>query len=307
MISIFKKFQRLTFNLYNPLSENRRIVMKNIILSAVLFLFISADVFAQEEADTLNRWIPKAITGLNLSQILLSNWTQGGEDAIAWTLLGNGSLFYRSDLWRFRNDLKLAYGRTKLGSDNYRTTDNELYLESVISRNINWVVDPYFSNTVRTAIASGFDYGTDPATEIANFFDPGYLTQSLGFMYDETPGFTTRLGVAVQEVFANKFTFYSDDTKTTEIEKVKVDTGVESVSTAEYTVMENVLLKSKLRLFSRFDSFDVWDVRWDNVLASQINEYINVSFGFLLIYEEAQIQKTQIKEALQIGLTYTIL
>ena len=71
--------------------------------------------------------------------------------------------------------------------------------------------------------------------------------------------------------------------------------------------MENILFKSKLRLFSRFDSFDVWDVRWDNAIAAQVNEYINVSFAFLLIYEEAQIQKTQIKEALQIGITYHIL
>ena len=76
--------------------------------------------------------------------------------------------------------MKLAYGRTKLGSSNYKTNDNELYLESVVSRNIGWAIDPYFSNTVRTALAPGFNYETDPATEIANFFDPGYLTQSLG-------------------------------------------------------------------------------------------------------------------------------
>ncbi len=282
--------------------------MKKILLTFSLLLFISTGVIAQQDTIILHQWVPKAGVGLNLSQISLSNWTQGGEDAISWILQGNGSVYYRSELWHFKNDLKLAYGRTKLGSEDFRTTDNELYLESVVSRNIGWVVDPYFSNTVRTAIASGYIYDNDTTVEIANFFDPGYLTQSLGFTYDPTPSFSTRLGFALQEVITNKYTQYSDDPETMdEVEKLKVETGIESVTSAEYTVMENVLLKSKLRLFSRFESFDVWDVRWDNAVVAQVNEYINVSFVFLLIYEEAQIQKTQIKEALQLGITYTIL
>jgi len=281
--------------------------MKKFILTVPVLFILTTNLSAQQDTIIFYKWVPKVVTGLNLSQISLSNWTQGGEDAISWTFLGNGSLSYRTELWHFKNDLKLAYGRTKLGSANFRTTDNELYLESVISRNIGWPIDPYFSNTVRTALAAGFNYDTNPPIEIANFFDPGYLTQSLGFIYDKTPGFSTRLGFAVQEIITNEFTFYSDDTSTIKIEKIKVETGIESVTTAEYTVMENILLKSKLRLFSRFESFDIWDVRWDNAIAAQVNEYVNVSFVFLPSYEEAQIRKTQIKEALQLGITYTIL
>ena len=149
--------------------------------------------------------------------------------------------------------------------------------------------------------------GSCTTVEIANFFDPGYLTQSLGFLYDKVPGFTTRLGFAVQEVITNNFVFYSDDTTTADIEKIKVDTGIESVTTAEYTVMDNILFKSKLRLFSRFDSFDVWDVRWDNAIVAQVNEYVNVSIAVLVIYEEAQIRRTQLKEAIQLGIIYNIL
>lgn len=268
-------------------------------------LLIQTNIFAQE--DSLHyRWIPKAIAGLNISQISLSNWTQGGENALTWTLFGNGGLRYQTEVWNFRNDLKIAYGRTKLGAQEFRTNDNELYLESVLSRNIGWAVDPYVSNTVRTAIAAGYNYDTDPKTEIANFFDPGYLTQSIGFTYDKTPGFTTRLGFAVQEVITNKFTFYSDDTSTAKVEKIKIETGLESVTTAEYTVMENVLVQSKLRLFSRYESLDIWDVRWDNAIVAKVNDYLNVNFVVLLIYEEAQIKKRQIKQALQIGLVYTL-
>lgn len=281
--------------------------MKKYCFTLLVLFFISLSLHAQQDTIIYNEWVPTAAAGINLSQIALDNWTQGGEDALSWALLGNGSVYYRSLLWHFKNDLKLAYGRTKLGSADFRTTDNELYLESVVSRNIGWAIDPYFSNTVRTAIAAGYDYDADPPVEIANFFDPGYLTQSLGFLYDQVPGFTTRLGFALQEVITNKYVFYSDDTTTAEIEKFKFDTGIESVTTAEYTVMENILFKSKLRLFSRFDSFDVWDVRWDNAIVAQVNEYVNVSIAVLVVYEEAQIRRTQLKEAIQLGIIYNIL
>ena len=64
--------------------------------------------------------------------------------------------------------------------------------------------------------------------------------------------------------------------------------------------------KSSLRLFSRFESFDVWDVRWDNIIAAKVNDFLNVNLTFLLIYEKDQSVKTQIKEALQLGFTYTL-
>jgi hypothetical protein len=70
--------------------------------------------------------------------------------------------------------------------------------------------------------------------------------------------------------------------------------------------MENMFLNSSLRLFSRFKSMDVWDVRWDNTLTAKVNNYVNVNFNFLLIHEISQTRKTQLKEALQLGLTYNI-
>jgi hypothetical protein len=280
--------------------------MKKSAISLFITFLFSINCFSQHDTIAF-KWVPKAVTGINLSQISFTNWKQGGEDAVSWTLFGNGSLYYKTIDWHFKNDLKIAFGKTKLGSSDFRTTDNELYFEIVISKRIGWGIDPYFSNTVRTALTKGFNYKTDPPVEIANFFDPGYITQSLGFTYDQIPGIITRLGFAVQEIFSKGFTSYTDDIGTPEVEKIKIETGIESVISAEYTLMENILYKSRLRLFSQFESPDIWDVRWDNVIAAKVNKFISVNFVFLLIYEEAQIQKTQIKETLQIGVTYNIL
>ena len=253
-----------------------------------------------------SRWLYSGVAGLNISQIALDNWTQGGDNALAFNLLGNFGIKYVDSPWTFSNGLKLAFGRTKLGEDNFRTNNNEFYLESILSYSFGWALDPYLSNTVRTVLSKGFDYKEIPAKQTSQFFDPGYITQSIGFLYNKIPNVSTRLGIAFQETITNKFPFYSDDPKTTEIEKFRFDTGIESVTEALYSIEENVLFGSKLRLFSRFNELDVWDVRWDNLITAQISKYFNVNFNVLLIYEKIQSPKTQVKEALQLGITYSL-
>jgi hypothetical protein len=260
-------------------------------------------------SDSLSKsnWLYSGVAGLNISQIALDNWTQGGDNAIAFTLLGNFGAKYVDSPWTFNNGLKLAFGRTKLGKDEFRTNDNEFFLESILSHSFGWAVDPYISNTIRTVISKGYDYKATPSpVQTSQFFDPGYITQSIGFLFNKHPNVSTRLGIGFQETITNKFPSYSDDPKTTDIEKFRFDTGIESVTEAMYNLEENVLLGSKLRLFSRFKELDVWDVRWDNIITAQISKYFNVNFNVLLIYEKKQSLKTQLKEALQLGITYTI-
>ncbi len=284
-----------------------KIKIASLIILFFTFTSIAFSQDAKKDSIPLNTWVPTSVIGLNISQIALSNWTQGGDNAITWTFTLNGSLRYHSEGWKFRNNLTAAYGRTKLGSQDFRTNDNELYLESVLSKNIDWAVDPYFSNSVRTAISTGYDYGVDPAVAIAGFFDPGYVTQSLGFLYEKDKIVSTRLGIALQETFTNKYVSYSDDPNTSKIEKFKLETGIESVTNFEYTIAQNLLFQSNLRLFTRFKSMDVWDVRWGSAIVAKVNDFLNVNLTALVIYQKDQSPKTQLKQALQLGFVYTLL
>lgn len=281
--------------------------MKSFII--LVSLLIATTLYAQLDSLPKSNWSTSAVAGLNISQIALSNWTQGGDNSLAWTFFGKLDILYSANLWTVKNNLKLAFGRTKLGSAEFRTNDNEIYLESVLTYDLGWVVSPYFSNTVRTVISNGYNYAQTPALQTSKFFDPGYITQSLGFSYSKDKVFSSRLGVALQETFADQFAhLYVDDIKTLDkIERFKLETGIESVTEGSYLFAENMLASSKLRLFSRFNSLDVWDVRWDNTITAQINKYFNTNLNVLIIYEKSQSLKTQVKEALQLGITYSIL
>ena len=274
------------------------------------FVILSATVFAadetEEKKDTL--WVPKGIVGLNLSQISFENWTQGGDNAISFTFFSNFGIDYIADIWKWRTSLKFTYGRSKIGNEGYKTNDNEIFLESTLNRSVGWLLNPYFGITARTAVAAGFDYDVTPAEQIVGFLDPFYLTEGIGLMYDQIPNFTTRLGLGFKQTFADEFNSkYTDDPDTPgDTESFKNETGIESVTEFEWGFLENMAYKGYLRLFGRFEDISVWDVRWDNTVTAKINDYFNVNINVLLIYDVDGTLRTQLKEALQLGISYSL-
>jgi len=282
--------------------------MKSVLI-AILLIIITLNLYAQDSVvvkkDTL--WVPRGVVSLNLSQVALSNWSQGGESSLSFTFLSLLGVNYIGDPWKWKNGLKLAYGRTKFGDEEYRTNENEIFFESTLIHQLDWAVSPYAGVTAQTAVSNGYNYDSIPAYQLVAFGDPFYLTEALGFIYDRIPNFSTRLGVGLKQTWANKFyNIYTDDAGTPEIEKFKNESGIESVTEYRWEFLENMSYYSYLRLFGTFDDMSVWDVRWDNVLAAKVNEYINVTFNFLLIYDEEQSMKRQIKEALQLGISYSL-
>lgn len=277
------------------------------ILYFILFVFVT-NSFAQVPDSLKNKWIPGLVTNIGFNQIAFTNWVKGGENSIAWSILVNFKYDNISDIWTYKNSIKGTYGRSKIGGGNYITTDNDLYVENLVSYNVGWAVSPFFSNSIRTQITKGYDYKSSPAKQISDFFDPGYITQTFGFTYDKYPNIITRLGLGFQEIVTNRFKNYSDDPTTTDkIEKFKFETGIESVTDIDYKIDDNIIYKSKIRLFSQFNHIDVWDIRFDNIIAAKISKLISVNFNYLLVYEKAQSPKTQIKEGLQVSFVFNIL
>mgnify|MGYP000139883753 CR=1 FL=1 len=279
--------------------------------SLVILMIFPIITFAQKEVDTTLKsgWNPSFIIGLNISQISFKDWSQGGSNSLSYSSFSKVDLILIEDTYRWANFLKLAFGRTKIESQGYRTTDNEFFFETILSKNLGWAIDPYFSASARTSLTKGFDYKVTPELQTADFFDPGYLTQAIGFLYKKEEMFVTRLGVSFQETFANKFAaLYSDDEATKDkIEKFKLETGLESVTVFKYEFLPQTTYATYLRLFTRFNDLDVWDVRWDNIISAKVNDYLNVNLNVLILHEINQTRRTQIKQALNLGFVFKLI
>jgi hypothetical protein len=268
---------------------------------------------AQEKEEPVIGWDNTLVAGLNLSQVSLHNWTQGGENTLAWTFLVNGKFLYQQPDWKWNNTLKIAYGKTKLGDDDFQKSEDELFWESVYSRNIGWKIDPYVANQLRTQFDDGYtmkedENGQEVSTLSSGPFDPLYLIQSAGFTYTQGEAFFTRLGIAFKETFSSTEFGFADDPDTDgEVEDFRFQTGLESATGVKVTVMENIVYTSQLNLFSAFNQMDVWDVRWDNTLNAKVNDFVTASVNVILVHDISQTRRTQVKQAIALGLRYSLL
>ena len=253
-------------------------------------------------------WTHKMVTGLNLTQVSFKDWAPGGQNALSYTLWLNGSSTQDMEKTNWTNSYKFAFGQTRLSDQGLRKTDDEIFFESLLIYKLWTYTNPYASFTLRTQFAKGYEYPEGTEVPVSKFFDPGYLTESVGAAYKPAPELVTRLGVAVREVFTSQFyALYADDPATADTEKVRVEGGLESVTNLEWTFAENMQLKSSLELFAPFKTLDQIIVRSDNTISAKVNKYVTVGFNVLLINDVTVTRRTQIKQILAIGLSYTLL
>jgi len=286
--------------------------MKKVLLMA----FIAASTVAAQDMQSVphpaadTSWKHLMIISANITQISFTDWAQGGDNALAYALFLEGKSTYAVDMIDWMNSYKFGYGQAKLGSQSIRKTDDKIDLESVLTYKIGRFINPFVSVSLKTQFAKGVIYDAEGnATPVSNFFDPAYITQTIGVGYQPIPEIKTRIGAALRETIANNYAAkYSDDLETTsELEKTRIEGGAESVTELGWTIMENVVFNAKLEIFAPVNNFDRTTVRSDNTLSAKVNKYLSMNLNIYLL-SDPQIQaRTQIKQTLALGLSYTLM
>ena len=278
--------------------------MKKLTLG-ILFGFLALKVFAQEQQAQPEPWQHSLVGALNLTQVGLEDWAQGGENALSWALNIDGKSLNDRQKINWETTYKFAFGQTKLGDFAIRKTDDKIDVETLLTFKLGIHVNPYVAATLKTQFAKGFEYTDDGKTEVSKILDPGYLTQSAGLGYEPTPQVKTRLGFALREIVTSEFNNFSDDPETNEIEKTQVDGGLESVTDIKWDLKDNILFTSKIEIFSAFNNFTDAVVRNDSNIAIKVSKYITVNFNTQVISDTTASPEVQIKETLSLGLNYT--
>ncbi|NIU58657.1 MAG: DUF3078 domain-containing protein [Phycisphaerae bacterium] len=253
-------------------------------------------------------WKRQIIGNINLTQASFDNWEQGGESALAWQVNLNTTFTLDREKYSWSNSGKFTLGFAKVGDTEAKKSDDVINIESVFTRKLTKLLNPFVAVTAKTQFVSGFEFDGDEKTKVSEFMDPGYFTQSVGVGYAPNDVIKTRVGFSVKETITSDFPIpYADDPDTPEIEKTKIEPGISSVTDVKKNFQEDVLFTSKLDIFSDLEAFDRIDVLWENSLTLKVTKFINVSVNVDLLYDKDISDKYQLKQVLAVGLTYAFL
>jgi hypothetical protein len=274
------------------------------ILSLLAISLFSTSAFAQ---DSVRGWQQSLVAGLNLTQVAYSNWAQGGDNALAYAAAVIGKVENDVQMTNWSNSIKLLFGQARLGDQGLKKTDDEINYESILTYKLGVHINPYAAATFKSQFAGGFTTDAEGNEQmVSKFLDPAYLQQSVGVGYQPVKEFKTRLGAALREIITSDFNSFADDPTTPEIEKTKTEGGIESISELDMPIDDDVLFRSKLELFSPFKTLDRIILRMDNGILAKVSKYVVVNLNALIINDVQVTPRTQVKEGLSLGLTYTV-
>jgi hypothetical protein len=252
-------------------------------------------------------WKATAVGSVSFSAASFSNWSQGGEDFLAWNFGVNGAFDRDAEHSTWKNGLKLEYGLVNQGDSGARKSADQVFAASVYTRKSGWKLDPFVSANLKTQIAQGKDYAVTPAVVISDFADPLQLQQAAGLAKTFGAGWESRLGVSMQETMTDRYPKFSDDPRTVKVEKTRVQTGLESVSSYEGKPREGVAAKSKLRLFYSFNQTDQLDLDWANDVAVSIVKNLSLNYSLQMLYDRDVLSKLQVKQFMGVGLSLSFI
>lgn len=286
--------------------EGKEPAMRPQAILLALSCMVTGIIHAQEPADTVAcGWKRQMSGGISLSQTAIDNWSQGGENSLAWQLNLNFSFIRESRHAQWANSGKLVYGVTKTGDEKARKSLDEIKLESLLAWRTKSALSPCAAVTGETQFAAGYDYSGETRTRVSAFMDPGYFRESIGLQLRLHEHVATRLGAALKQTLTDNFPVpYADDPATADIEKIKTEFGLESVTDISLNISKTASITSKLELFSTLKGLKETDVRWDNILAAEVAPYITVNLNVKLFYDRDISARRQLLQSLALGVSY---
>lgn len=293
-----------------------------LLLSVIGMVTAQAQSFKQQLKDST--LIFEGIGSVNFSQVALSNWNGGGNNALSVASLLDLRLEKIGENYDINTTLSLAYGLQKIEQLDFRKTDDriEFISEHTTKAFGNW---NYLSNlTFRSQFDKGYNYTSDTTRVlISEFLSPGYFLLSFGLSRSYKKVFTASISplagkvtVVTNDSLSALGAFGVDSAKTIRAEfggKLKFDLNVD--------LFENVSYTSSLELFSNYiDNPKNIDVNWSNLIAIKANEFLTTTLSFNLIYDDDiniagpddnddgtpdyDGPRTQLKQVFNIGIQY---
>jgi hypothetical protein len=262
------------------------------------------------EADTTAKeklWKFGGNFSLTFSQVSLTNWVSGGENAISGTVGTLLTANYTKGKTKWDNTLDLGYGLTKQGEDKVIKNEDKIDFSSQFGKKASdkWLYSSLLG--FKTQFAEGYNYPNDSVV-ISNFLAPAYIIISGGMDYrpsDKLSLFlspiTGRLTIVSDKKLSDKGAFGVKKGSNTRSEMG----GFVRIVYQDKLFSENFSIRSKLELFSNYiEKPENVDINWEVSLNLKLGNYITARFQTLMVYDDDMVAKLQVKELFGIGFSY---
>lgn len=261
-------------------------------------------------SDTLVGWDYSWVSGLNGAQAAYNNWSGGGVNTISVTASTVFNALYREGKYAYGFSTNFKYGKARIARQGTRKTDDRIAINNKFSYRFDERWNAFANINFSTQFDQGFDYDVpddeDPIL-ISEFFAPAYFTQVLGIGFVPSDYFTAEAGLAMKETFVvndSLSTRYGMDPG----DNFRFEPGYSFALGFEKKVVTNLKLISSVETFTNLRRhIDRTDVAFSNELIGKINNFLNMSFQFVAIYDEDFSRKAQIKQVLSAGVSVNIL
>lgn len=310
----------------------------------VAIIFVTASMFAQNDADTTGPWKRSGMLSLTFNQSTFSNWTAGGENSIAFTAVGKYFADYTDGNFSINNSINLKYGVLKLESDdNPRKSEDLIELITQLNQKFskNWSATGQINFS--SQFANGYNY-PDDSTVVSKFLSPAYLNVAPGLLYKPVDYFSilispaTMRGIIVNDQGladvgaygvnpAEYDTIDGQQVKISDGEKFKLKLGAFAEFYFKKDIKTDLSFESRLSLFYNYlkdnnipDGTMPLDMNWQNFVNFKFNDWLSSNLFVHLAYMPGDVfidravltgenepipnDKLQILQTFGIGLAY---
>ena len=274
--------------------------MKKLLLLVLLTTTIAAN--AQKAGDTIHagNWIITGKLSLNLSQSYFSNWLAGGTSNV--TMIGKYTMSanYTKNRHSWNNWLDLALGYSLFTDVEPLKTEDKI--EYITSYNYSLKKPWYFTVVGKFAsqFAGGYDYTVDSSVNyLSKFMAPAFIDVGPGIKYEPADWFFVNFSPAtaswvlvMDQRLANEgaFGLTPADTVNGVVQNAKMVRsmfGAKLMAVLKYEVAKNIILGTKLELFSDYlDTPQNIIVNWQVLLGLKVNDWLNVDLQTTLLYDD---------------------
>ncbi len=258
--------------------------MKMKVCVFIILFFSLLSVSLANVVDT-TYWTKGGTFGLNFTQVSLSNWAAGGQDAVSGVAQFKVFANYKKANVTWDNKLDLGYGLSFIEEPPLQKIEDIIDLQSKlgIQSSNKW----YYAvlGSFKTQFTPGYSDKLN-TIKASNLFAPAYLTLSIGMDYKPSDKFTLFLSP-----LSGKMTIVTDPDLDGKFgveagKNSRMELGATLRTNLKREIMKNVNLDTDLGLFSNYlkDPQRI-DVDWKLGLIMNVNKFLSVRLNTHLIYD----------------------